>query len=52
MPVSEYTKLNKQLVENSKQLSVLEKDNKELKKLLKILKEKSIWFWTKFKNLK
>ena len=40
MPVSEYTKLNKQLVENSKQLSVLEKDNKELKKIIKNLERK------------
>ena len=40
MPVSEFSKLNKQLVENSKKLSVLEKDNKELKRIIKNLERK------------
>ena len=40
MPISEYSKLSKQLSDNSKQLSILEKDNKELKKIIKNLERK------------
>ena len=40
MPISEYSKLSKQISDNSKQLSILEKDNKELKKIIKNLERK------------
>jgi hypothetical protein len=40
MPISEYSKLNKQLIDNSKKLSTLEKDNKELKRIIKNLERK------------
>jgi hypothetical protein len=40
MSISEYSKLSKQLCDNSKQLSILEKDNKELKKNIKNLERK------------
>ena len=42
MPLSstEFNKLNKQLVDNGKQLSTLEKENKDLKKIIKNLEKK------------
>ena len=40
MPISEYSKLSKQLSDNSKQLSILQKDNRELKIIIKNLEKK------------